>query len=236
MLGYLMINGVNSNDYGIFLTDAGAYGIAEKDVEAVSVAGRNGDLLFDNHRYLNKSYSYPALIMEDFNNNFTAFIAFLMSQKGYMRIEDSFKPEFYVMGAYVGGSDPEQVKREAKDGIFQLPFTRKPQRFLKEGENTIEITANSATIYNPCLTDALPVIRAYGTGTMTINGVSVVINSASTYTDIDCDTQNAYKGSTNCNGNITLSNGKFPVLSAGSNTITKSGLTRLEIKPNWWTL
>lgn len=235
MLGYIIINGVNSNDYGIYLTDAGVYGIAEKDVEAVSVAGRNGDLLFDNHRYLNKNFSYPALIIENFERNYSEFINFLMSQKGYMRLEDSFMPEFYVMATYVGGSDPSKVVRKGKDGVFQLPFNRKPQRFLKEGEKAITITSNT-TLHSTYRMDALPLVRAYGTGSVTINGVTITINTADTYTDIDCDTQNAYKGSTNCNGKITLNNGEFFKLKTGDNSISLSGISQIEIKPNWWTL
>lgn len=239
MLGYLMINGVNSNDFGIYLTDAGVYGIAEKDVESISIAGRNGDLLLDNHRYLNKSFYYPALIIDDFEKNFTAFINYLMSQKGYMRLEDSFMPEHYVMATYIGGSDPSKVKREGKDGVFQIPFNRKPQRFLKEGENIITITGNTE-IKNPCLTDALPIIRVYGTGTITINGISIKIDTVDEYIDIDCDTQNAYKGNVNCNGDIKLIDGEFFKLKAGSNIISKTntggGISRIEIKPNWWTL
>jgi phage-related protein len=68
---------------------------------------------------------------------------------------------------------------------------------------------------------------------MTINGVTLAISSADVYTDLDCNIQEAYKGSTNCNGNVT---GDFPELVPGSNTIRFSGFSKLEIVPHWYTI
>jgi phage-related protein len=86
------------------------------------------------------------------------------------------------------------------------------------------------------MTTALPLIRAYGTGTFTINGITVQITSASSYTDIDCDLQECFKDTlaTNCNGNVVLTT--FPELKPGENTISMSGITKLEITPRWWRL
>ena len=64
----------------------------------------------------------------------------------------------------------------------------------------------------------------------------MTITSADQYTDIDCEIMDAYKGATNCNGNIRTTDNKFPVLRAGQNNITKSGISRLEITPRWWTV
>jgi phage-related protein len=46
----------------------------------------------------------------------------------------------------------------------------------------------------------------------------------------------AYKGATNCNGNIQTTDNKFPVLVSEQNNITLNGITRLEITPRWWTV
>jgi phage-related protein len=84
--------------------------------------------------------------------------------------------------------------------------------------------------------DAKPLIRAYGTGYFSISGIRVNINSANVYTDIDCELQEAYKGTINCNGNITLVNGEFPILKSGENLIVISGLSKIELTPRWWTI
>ena len=118
-----------------------------------------------------------------------------------------------------------------------MQFNCKPQRFLKEGEYSIEFTS-AGSIFNQYDTVALPLIRAYGTGTFTIGNVTVQITTANDYTDIDCDLQEAYKDTlaTNCNANIVLSNGKFPSLNPGNNNISMTGITKLEIIPRWWIL
>lgn len=237
MLGYFLANGVSSQDYDVYLTDANVYGTAEQDIKFQDVAGRNGSLILDNNRFKNKSFSYPCIIRENFDSYYSAFTNYLLFQnkKGYIRLEDSFDPEKFVLAVYTGGNDPSKVITEGKDGVFKLPFNRKPQRFLKSGEKPVIFTS-SGSIINRHLMTALPTVRVYGTGYIQINGVKITITSVDQYVDIDCETQNAYKGSTNCNSNIILNNKKFFELVDGENPIVLSGVSRVEIKPNWWTL
>lgn len=236
-LGYFIANGISSKDFDVYLTDAGTYGIAERDTSKISIQGRNGDLILDNGRYKNKKMTYPAIIIKDFAENFQNLLDFLVSQKGYIKLEDSFLPDIYVMARYSGETNPKKMVIDSKKGSFILTFDRKPQKFLKEGDRAITLTTNG-NIYSKYNQDALPIIRAYGTGTFSIGGVAIQITSANGYTDIDCELQEAYKDSfsTNCNGNIVLTNGVFPKLVKGTNTITISGITKLEIKPRWWKL
>ena len=181
--------------------------------------------------------TYPSLIIKDFAENFQNLLDFLVSQKGYIKLEDSFSPDIYVMARYSGETNPKKMVIDAKKGSFILTFDRKPQKYLKEGDIPITLTTNG-NIYSQYNQDALPLIRAYGTGSFSIGGVSVQITAANGYTDIDCELQEAYKDnfSTNCNGNIVLTNGTFPKLVKGANNITMSGITKLEIKPRWWKL
>ena len=180
------------------------------------------------------SITYPAFITKDFKQNFDAFKAFLLSKKGYKRLEDSYHPECYRLATYRKSISPEMAPLN-RAGSFEIIFDCDPRRFLKSGDRAATFTANGS-LRNPTLFDAKPLIRAYGTGYFAISGIRVNITTASTYTDIDCELQEAYKGSTNCNGNITLVNGEFPVLNSGANAITLSGLSRIEITPRWWSI
>ena len=55
------------------------------------------------------------------------------------------------------------------------------------------------------------------------------------YLVIDCDTQNAYKGTQNKNTEISAA--AFPRLDAGDSEISwTGGITSVEITPRWWTL
>jgi phage-related protein len=120
-------------------------------------------------------------------------------------------------------------------GNFGITFICDPRRFLKSGDNVNVLTSNGS-LFNPTYYDAKPLIRVYGTGSFTVNDITVTITNANQYTDIDCEIMDAYKGTTNCNGNIQTTNNKFPVLTPGQNNITLNGVTRLEITPRWWTV
>jgi len=120
-------------------------------------------------------------------------------------------------------------------GSFELKFDCDPRRFLKDGEQAIEVD-DDITLINRTEYEAKPLVRAYGTGMFTIGGTTVQIVRADGYTDIDCDLQEAFKGTVNCNNNIVLTDGKFPELAVGNNEISFTGLTKLEITPRWWSV
>ena len=236
MINWIVFNHKSLKDFGVFISGSGTYNAAERDVETIEIAGRNGNLTLDNGRYKNISLTYPAFIMEDFNENIQALRNFLLSQKGYLRLEDTYHPEEFRLARWNGEFATDPID-ELYGGEFKLTFDCYPQRFFKEGEYPIEIT-QATTLKNVNLVPALPLIRAYGTGSFSIGGIAVQITSANGYTDIDCDLQEAYKDTlaTNCNANIVLTNGVFPELIPGDNAITLSGITKLEITPRWWRL
>jgi len=232
----IVFNHKSLADFGVYISGKGVFNAPERDSELVEIPGRNGELTLDNGRYKNISLTYPAFIIRDFKTNVQALRNFLLSQGGFFRLEDDYHSDEFRMAKWVGAFEADPIA-ELYAANFDLTFSCYPQRFLKEGEQPIEVTGN-ATITNGHYTTALPLIRAYGTGSFTISGVTVQITSASSYTDIDCELQEAYKDSlaTNCNANIVLTNGVFPSLVPGDNSISLSGITKLEIIPRWWIL
>ena len=232
---YLIFDGVSTEDFGVHISGSGTYDSPKRDIESCSIPGRDGDLHIDHGRFENISIEYPAFCVDNFTENFDAFKAFMHSRAGgYKRLEDSYHHGYYRRAAYNDSLTPNMTPRN-KAGDFTIVFDCDPRRFLTDGEEPIEVTTGSQ-LKNPTYFNSRPLIRAYGTGSFTIEGVTVTITSANVYTDIDCELEDAYKGSTNCNGNITLINGEFPRLKPGLNTITFTGLTRLIITPNWWTV
>lgn len=204
----------------------------ERDYEFVSVPGRDGDLIVDNGRYKNITVKYKAYIIDNYNENMRGLRNALISPKGYQRLEDTVNPDEFRLAKAVPFDVDEYGVLSAAE--FELEFNCKPQRFLKEGEIPIEVTS-STSIFNDYM-ESKPLIRAYGTGTFTINGVTVQITTANSYTDIDCELQECYKDTlaTNCNGNVVVS--EFPTLISGENSVSMSGITKLEITPRWWRL
>lgn len=231
---YFTYNKTSSRDFLVWISGSGTFDAPERDIESISIPGRNGDLHIDNHRFHNIPITYPAFITEDFQKNYNAFKAFMLSQKGYNRLEDSYSPDIYRLAQFKGAINPQMAPLN-RAGSFDIVFDCDPRRFYKSGEETVPFTA-AGQIKNPSLYDALPLLRAYGTGSFTVNGTSIQVTSANSYTDIDCESQEAYKGSTNCNNNIVLTNGTFPTLKSDLNNISLSGISRLEIIPRWWTV
>ena len=229
---YLMFSGRSSEDFKAHISGSGTFISPTRDVESISVPGRNGDLHVDNGRFTNVSIIYPAFITEDFEKNYSAFKAFLCAQIGYKILADSYHPDHYRRAMFNGGISPEMATLN-RAGSFELSFDCDPRLFLKSGDKVIRINGGG-DIYNRTQFASKPIIRAYGTGTLTIGDVSIEIISADEYTDIDCELQEAYKGATNCNSNIELENGVFPELMPGLNEITYSGI--LDIIPKWWTV
>lgn len=231
---YFMFDGKSSRDFSVWINGGGTFGSPERDVQTIKVPGRNGDLIMDNGRYHNLDVIYQAYISEDFSQNFGAFKAWIESRRGYKRLADSYHPDHYRLARL---KEPLQPSMGAfnRYGTFDIVFDCDPRKFLKDGEKQ-NVYTSSASLINPTQFEALPLLRVYGTGTVTIGNISVTINSADEYTDIDCEIQEAYKGNQNCNENITLSEGEFPILTPGGNNISLSGVTGIELTPRWWTI
>ena len=118
-------------------------------------------------------------------------------------------------------------------GTFTLNFNFKPQKWLKMGENAIEIN-NTKSLINPTNFNAFPLIEVVGTGSITINSSVLTLSANTSTTFIDCEIQDAYEGNINRNGDLAIVGG-FPVLTQ-ENTITVSGFTSCKIYPRWWRL
>lgn len=235
MRNWFTLDGKSSKDFGVYISGLNTFGAAERDQTKVEVVGRNGDLTIDNGRYRNVSVVYPAFIYDGFKQNVAAFRNFLLSKKAYTRLEDTYHPDEFRLAKFSGAFNADVVANLVA-GEFDLTFDCYPQRFLKRGEQDYEFTASGA-IRNDTDQVALPLVRVYGDGKVTINGISITISGSDTYTDIDCDLQEAYKDTLNVskNNTITLNDGKFFELESGDNTITFTA-TKVVIKPRWWIL
>lgn len=230
---WMTFDGVSLKDFGVYINGNQTYDAPERSRDIVNVPGRNGALMIDNGRYENIDVVYHSFIIRDFSVNVEGLRNLLLSRIGYVRIEDTYHPEEYRLGIYKGNFQAEVVEM-LDAGQFDLTFDCKPQRFLKSGEERYEFTADGQ-LYNNTMQEAKPLLRVYGTGQFTVGTGTMTISSADSYTDIDCDLMDAFKGTTNCNGNVS---GTFPTLKPGANQVDlpASGITSIEIIPRWWVL
>ncbi len=236
MNDYFVFNGVSSSDCGALIFPSELDNAPQRDIEKIEVPGRNGSLIIDNERYKDDEQSYNGIIYDSnrFDEYISAFRSLILSDAGYKRLEDTFKPDEYRMAHFSGDFSPKTIRMWKKMGKFEIRFTCKPQRYLKLGEKTNEFTSSGA-LFNPSLQDALPMIRVFGWGQIDIGDYGIYIgHNQLPYVDIDCERMDAYYNNINCNNMISLES-DFPILKRGETEITfDSTITMLQIVPRWW--
>lgn len=233
MIDVLTFGNKSFSDFNTFFDGSLTFEKPSKSVEFFSVVGKNGDLSISNDRFENIKLTIKCFIRQDFKTNYSALIDYLSSLEGYQRLETTEEPETYRMAQFVDAVKPS-TGTFIHYGSFSLVFNCKPQVFLKEGEKEITITNNLA-LQNPTYKKAKPLIKVRGTGSITIGGKTLTLSQNTGQTFIDCETQDAYEGTINRNGNLTITS-EFPYLDIGKNTITFSGFSNVVIIPRWWRL
>ena len=170
----LVFDGESSRDYGIYITGAAVYNAPERDVEMISIPGRNGAFALDKGRFENIEVSYPAGIFADTETDFAEAISdfrnYLCSRKGYVRLTDEYNPNEFRMAVYKSGLEVSPAQLKA--GEFNIVFDCMPQRYLTSGETTITV-ADGQTVTNPTLFASSPMLEVTGYGNININGYAI---------------------------------------------------------------
>lgn len=164
----LIYGGINSGDYKVYITNAGLYRSPAKRYKKHEIPGRNGYLLEDTGTYENVNVTYPLCVYEDCDNNLQAFLAAMRRKKGYQKIEDTFHPEYYRMGAFLEEFEPKRVTNDAEMGNGSIDFDCLPQKYLKSGDEQICIIDGIFTyVSNPLIEDAEADTEYLGAGYLT---------------------------------------------------------------------
>ena len=227
-------NGTASDTFGIRVEYCPDYNVPKRVQNRISVPGRDGDLIQDTHAYANFEKSYDIYFNAKASNFHTAahgIVTWLCGVGGYHRLEDTYDSTVYLMATVENQDELRNFMNYM--GRAHVTFNCKPQRFLKTGETEGAITSgvNITNDYMPCY----PIFKITGNGTFTLNGNSVAVaNNLNKTLVLDCETQNAYTGTENRNGDIYIT-GEFPFLKSGTNTVTFNNSTVTMI-PRWWTL
>ena len=180
IFNYLTYGGINSADYGIYITGAGVYNAPARAVELTAVPGRNGAIPIDMGYWENVEVVYPAGCFadnaDDFAQNIADFRNAILSQRGYQRLEDTYNPNEYRMALCVSEFEVDPVAMNSA-GEFEIKFNCKPQRFLKSGE-TATAVLSGGSLSNPTEMDALPLLAIKGYGNINIGSYKVTVSDA----------------------------------------------------------
>ena len=150
----------STKDFDLVIQAPPTYNFPEKDVSVEHIPGRNGDLIIDNNCWKNteRTYSIASVFRPgtDFISNSERLIKWLTSTEGYHRLEDSYDPDVYRLGSFKNSGSLTNYYDKAT--AINVTFDCKPQRYLKNGEKSVEFSGSVATLENPTGYYSLPEI------------------------------------------------------------------------------
>lgn len=168
--------GINSKDYGVYISGDGVFNAPEKDVEMISIPGRSGSFSLDHGRWLNIELAYPAGLFGSDETDFAQAISdlrnALASKKGYQILEDDYHPGEFRQAIYHSGL--EVTPAQLKAGEFTITFDCKPQRWLTAGQDEITVTSGDE-VENPTFFDASPLLLVEGYGNINLGDDQITI-------------------------------------------------------------
>lgn len=169
----------SAGSYGVYITGSGVYNAPQRDVEMITIPGRNGTFTLDNGRFENIEVTYPAGLyaesQEEMAQMLSDFRNYLCSREGYVRLEDEYNPDEYRLAIYKSGLevDPAKFQRAAE---FNIVFDCKPQRFLASGEKPISVESGD-TVTNPTQFGSSPLLEVEGYGEIDLGSSAVAIHN-----------------------------------------------------------
>jgi len=247
----MIFNGISTVNMGVVIQTPPTYEFPSRDYTVVHVEGKTGDVIIDNGAYQNVRRTYYIASVFRNNTNFVlnagAIIAWLMSAKGYARLEDSYEPDYFRLAMYRNQGEMRNIYDKVT--TLSVIFECKPQRYLKTGEVEQIITEKDTyvMIVNPTDYIALPNIIVGGVD-VTIdfyagedyNNPDKTSKIEMTYDGvgyIDSELQDCHDTISFINDKVVLTNG-FPKFYPGVNwvKVTAAGEVQITIKPKWWLL
>ena len=248
----------DSSQYGIVVEKPPEYSWPERNYSHNKINGSSGDLLFDPGRFENVNKKYSVAVYNkngffDAASNLSTFLHRYNGYSNYIRLEDTYEPDVYMMGIYEEANTVENLLGQA--GRTEITFNCRPQKFYISGNRRIDITEPGITLSNPTAYPALPIIKVWGYGRIRFWGrperkvLSVDAEPEITYLyiydnpnvlTIDCETFEVTTANGD-NANAAISLDKRLFLYPGTNTIWfntdgSDTIKKISITPRWWRL
>ena len=217
----LIIDNKSSADFGLCLAETPSIPSPERDVERVSVRGRHGSLT-KKYAYKDISFSVSLNLLEDdgIKDKLRYIRAWILNAKKLQLSDDSV---FYR----IKESNIPDIDNELNLlGKFEANFVADPFQF-KESK-IVSLNSPGKVLYSGTI-ESEPYIKIYGTGngSLTFNNDVIHFQDISEYIEIDCENQQAFKGTYPRNDKMI---GEYPVLQIGMNDISwTGGITKIEI-------
>lgn len=224
---WFTFKGIDSREMGVIVTAMPETVRAERRIESITVAGRNGSLHTDEGVY--ESYDRTmecALIKRARLDEITAWLV------GSGEMTFSAEPDKVYRVTIANKISIAQMMRVFQK--FQVVMDTQPFKYsVNAAGDALELTApttirNSGTVYSE------PLITVYGSGniTLTVNGADFPLYGVQESITIDSEMMEVFKGDTNQNGKY--GGAEFPRFEVGKNEISWTGnVSKIKIQPRW---
>ena len=233
-MGYFVLDGKASTDFGVTISGTESWPTPSREVETAKIPGRLGSLVTYVGSWQNVDITYPAFMSRRFDLKFDAFAEWWNAHTdNYYQLTDTYHPGYYREARPISALSPN-VGTINRSGKFDLKFSCKPQKFLRDGaiKRTVE-NGGQIVLTNPTMYDAYPLIvakiRDYGAHKIGIydeldSVVSLVTfrTSDNLYSYLDTDIR--------YDAEIHEATAQFPGLLVSANSVVS------EEYPNEWTI
>lgn len=253
MRNYFTFGGIDSRNYGIYLSGSGRFVIPERPYEFVSVPGRSGDVLWGGDRLNNVEIVYPCFLAPvdgtyggkiNFRSGLSTFLNVMFSVNGYADLRDSYDNSHIRKAAFLGGGAADMTQ-SLDAGSFDIIFNCKPQRYGSASSHKTVVSGSTVNITtNETLSRAELIITLTGTGTLTIGSDVITITQNPNGIIIDCERGVCYDANdstVNMSQYVKLSNYRFPAVNRigdpflSTIPVTSSGLNG-DVEVRWYEL
>lgn len=252
--GKIFFGRKETSDYGIIINKPPSYSWPSKPYTHNNIKGHNGDIIEDPEYYKNVSKTYSITSYNRDNvysaaTNVSDFLHRYDGYKDYIRLEDSYEPDIYMLGIYEEDDELESILGQAWQ--TEIKFNCKPQKYLLSGNRKIDVITSGATINNPTNYPAFPLLKIWGTGTIHFLGrptrtmdsnsgelKNTMLSIYENYNEININSETF--DAVDIEGNNmsrAIYLGDRITLYPGINEITYAGdIQKISIIPKWWRL
>lgn len=234
-------DGKDSEQMGIKLQSPVTITGAIPRLERVSVPGRNGDIIYFDGSYDNRSGVASCFALKKHNvmQNVTRINNWLLSSYEYKELVIPEDKDHFFLASVTNGA--EINTRLSMLAPFNINFTCRPERFLRSGKK--EILLQDGFIVNPTQFPAYPLIVFSTLDETPIGEIDVLFGNYSIYAEsieesqliFDAETCNAYMADLSFNNQISVST-DFKIEPGNVNFANLNSRVVVTMIPRWWEL
>lgn len=224
---WFRFNDIDSRQMGVRVTKMPETVRAERRVERVEIAGRNGLLHVDEGTYSSYDRTMECALIN--RRRLDEVAAWLVGSGKMIFSTEPDKVYDVVISNKVSIAQMMRVFQK-----FQVTMDTQPFKYsVNPFGDTLELL-KPQTVYNKGTVYAQPKITVYGSGSITldINGTAFPLSGVDGHITIDSESMEVYRGSESQNSRF--GGAEFPRLEAGGNAVSWTGnVEKLVIEPEW---